>query len=166
MLCMWGWSQVMQAVCLAPLSRTAETERSVCMHLQDWSQDLFGALREAGGTAYSNYAVGYNNVHVPSATENRIAVGNTPGALQCMTVVLYCTASVIHLVKENKGFVHTQRSSFSYMPFIGLTWQHAGGGAAPDLNRGTLEAPAKPQPHDNYHHKGKQMPASPYQNTH
>ena len=48
--------------------------------MQDWSHELFGALREAGGTAYSNYAVGYNNVHVPAATENRIAVGNTPGA--------------------------------------------------------------------------------------
>ena len=51
-----------------------------CWHMQDWSHELFGALREAGGTAYSNYAVGYNNVNVPAATENRIAVGNTPGA--------------------------------------------------------------------------------------
>ena len=49
-------------------------------HTQDWSHELFGTLRDAGGTAYSNYAVGYNNVHVPAATENRIAVGNTPGA--------------------------------------------------------------------------------------
>ena len=53
---------------------------SMRWHMQDWSHELFGALREAGGTAYSNYAVGYNNVHVPAATENRIAVGNTPGA--------------------------------------------------------------------------------------
>lgn len=53
---------------------------SMRWHMQDWSHELFGALRDAGGTAYSNYAVGYNNVHVPAATENRIAVGNTPGA--------------------------------------------------------------------------------------
>ena len=47
--------------------------------LQDWGEELFGALKKAGGTAYSNYAVGYNNVSVPEATKNGIAVGNTPG---------------------------------------------------------------------------------------
>lgn len=47
--------------------------------IQDWSDELFSALREAGGTAYSNYAVGYNNVKVPAATKNGIPVGNTPG---------------------------------------------------------------------------------------
>ena len=30
--------------------------------MQDWGDELFGALKAAGGTAYSNYAVGYNNV--------------------------------------------------------------------------------------------------------
>lgn len=47
--------------------------------MQDWSDEAFAALREAGGTAYSNYAVGYNNVKVPAATKNGIPVGNTPG---------------------------------------------------------------------------------------
>ena len=46
---------------------------------QDWADELFGALKKAGGTAYSNYAVGYNNVNVEAATKNGIAVGNTPG---------------------------------------------------------------------------------------
>lgn len=46
---------------------------------QDWSDELFGALKDAGGTAYSNYAVGYNNVKVEAGTKNGIAVGNTPG---------------------------------------------------------------------------------------
>ena len=32
---------------------------------EDWGDELFGALRAAGGRAYSNYAVGYNNVSVP-----------------------------------------------------------------------------------------------------
>jgi hypothetical protein len=32
--------------------------------LQDWGSELFEALRAAGGKAYSNYAVGYNNVKV------------------------------------------------------------------------------------------------------
>ena len=39
--------------------------------LQDWSEDLFGALAAAGGTAYSNYAVGYNNVDVAGATKHK-----------------------------------------------------------------------------------------------
>ncbi len=46
---------------------------------QDWSAELFGALKGAGGKAYSNYAVGYNNVKVPDGTKNGIAIGNTPG---------------------------------------------------------------------------------------
>jgi hypothetical protein len=32
---------------------------------EDWSDDLFGALKTAGGKAFSTYAVGYNNVNVP-----------------------------------------------------------------------------------------------------
>ena len=52
-----------------------------------WSSPAIGqevsneALKEAGGTAYSNYAVGYNNVTVPDATKLGIPVGNTPGVL-------------------------------------------------------------------------------------
>ena len=49
---------------------------------QGWNADLFEPLKAAGGKAYSNYAVGYNNVDVPSATERGIAVGNTPGDTQ------------------------------------------------------------------------------------
>ncbi len=48
---------------------------------EPWGETLFGALAKAGGTAYSNYAVGYNNVDVPSATKRGIPVGNTPGVL-------------------------------------------------------------------------------------
>jgi hydroxypyruvate reductase 1 len=46
-----------------------------------WGEELFSVLASAGGRAYSNYAVGYNNVDVAAATRNRIAVGNTPGVL-------------------------------------------------------------------------------------
>jgi hydroxypyruvate reductase 1 len=55
--------------------------------VQDWGSELFEALKAAGGTAYSNYAVGYNNVKVPEATKRGIPVGNTPGARfdQCST---------------------------------------------------------------------------------
>ena len=55
---------------------------------EDWSADLFGALKAAGGRAYSNYAVGYNNVVVPEATKNGIPVGNTPGVLTETTAEL------------------------------------------------------------------------------
>lgn len=48
---------------------------------EDWSEVLFSTLKGAGGTAYSNYAVGYNNVDVPVATKYGIPVGNTPGVL-------------------------------------------------------------------------------------
>jgi lactate dehydrogenase-like 2-hydroxyacid dehydrogenase len=46
---------------------------------QDWGAELFEALRAAGGRAYSNYAVGYNNVKVEEATKRGLPVGNTPG---------------------------------------------------------------------------------------
>jgi hydroxypyruvate reductase 1 len=46
-----------------------------------WGAELFEALSRAGGTAYSNYAVGYDNVDVDAATARRIPVGNTPGVL-------------------------------------------------------------------------------------
>lgn len=48
---------------------------------EDWGTTLFQSLRQAGGKAYSNYAVGYNNVDVAAATANGIPVGNTPGVL-------------------------------------------------------------------------------------
>jgi hydroxypyruvate reductase 1 len=48
---------------------------------EDWSETLFAALEAAGGKAYSNYAVGYNNVNVDVASAHSIPVGNTPGVL-------------------------------------------------------------------------------------
>ena len=48
---------------------------------EPWGEELFPALARAGGRAYSNYAVGYDNVDVPVATRHGIAVGNTPGVL-------------------------------------------------------------------------------------
>ncbi|MEE4113040.1 MAG: NAD(P)-dependent oxidoreductase [Desulfobacteraceae bacterium] len=46
-----------------------------------WGKTLFDALKAAGGVAYSNYAVGYNNVDLDAATRAGIPVGNTPGVL-------------------------------------------------------------------------------------
>ena len=48
---------------------------------EPWGETLFSALKAAGGRAYSNYAVGYNNVDLEAATGVGIPVGNTPGVL-------------------------------------------------------------------------------------
>lgn len=58
----------------------ASKQADVVVHTQDWGTELFGALSHAGGVAYSNYAVGYNNVDTKAATKAGIPVGNTPGA--------------------------------------------------------------------------------------
>lgn len=48
---------------------------------EEWGNELFAALKMAGGRAYSNYAVGFNNIDVAAATQNSVAAGNTPGVL-------------------------------------------------------------------------------------
>jgi len=48
---------------------------------EEWGEGLFTALKAASGKAYSNCAVGYNNVDVDGATRQGIPVGNTPGVL-------------------------------------------------------------------------------------
>ena len=55
---------------------------------EHWGEDLFSSLNNAGGTAYSNYAVGYNNVDVKAATRHGLPVGNTPGVLTDTTAEL------------------------------------------------------------------------------
>jgi glycerate dehydrogenase len=58
---------------------------------EDWGDVLFGALKAAGGTAYSNVAVGFNNVDVDAATKHGIPVGNTPGVLTETTAQMAVT---------------------------------------------------------------------------
>lgn len=48
---------------------------------EDWGDTLFSALSKAGGKAFSNMAVGYNNVDVEAANKYGVAVGNTPVSL-------------------------------------------------------------------------------------
>jgi hypothetical protein len=86
--------------------------------LQDWGAELFGALKAAGGRAYSNYAVGYNNVGVPEATKVGIPVGNTPGAClrrQCKSKARgSCTVDD----KRSKGCCRTAACNLdSALPF-------------------------------------------------
>ncbi|GFR52097.1 hypothetical protein Agub_g14610 [Astrephomene gubernaculifera] len=74
---------------------------------EDWSSELFGALHAAGGRAYSNYAVGYNNVRVEEATKREIPVGNTPGVLTETTAELAAalTLAAARRVVEADGFM-------------------------------------------------------------
>ena len=58
---------------------------------EDWGDELFAALKAAGGTAYSNVAVGYNNVDVEAATSHGIPMGNTPGVLTETTAQMAVT---------------------------------------------------------------------------
>jgi hydroxypyruvate reductase 1 len=74
---------------------------------ENWGEELFSALKGAGGKVYSNYAVGYNNVNVVSATKHGIPVGNTPGVLTEataeMTVAL--TFAAARRVGESERFL-------------------------------------------------------------
>jgi hydroxypyruvate reductase 1 len=56
-----------------------------------WGDELFAALKAAGGTAYSNVAVGYNNVDIEAATKYGLPVGNTPGVLTETTAQMAVT---------------------------------------------------------------------------
>ena len=58
---------------------------------EPWNEAMFQALKAAGGTAYSNYAVGFNNVDVAGATRQGIPVGNTPGVLTETTAQMAVT---------------------------------------------------------------------------
>lgn len=72
-----------------------------------WGEELFAALKAAGGTAYSNYAVGFNNVDVDAATRHNIPVGNTPGVLTETTaqMAVTLTFAAARRVGESERFL-------------------------------------------------------------
>ena len=76
---------------------------------EPWDGELFAALKAAGGTAYSNYAVGYNNVDVAAATKCGIPVGNTPGVLTETTaeMAIALTFSASRRVVEADRFMRS-----------------------------------------------------------
>lgn len=53
-----------------------------------WDEEMLGFLKNAGARAYSNYAVGFNNVDVAAATRLGLPIGNTPGVLTETTAEL------------------------------------------------------------------------------
>ena len=94
---------------------------------EEWGKELFAALKNAGGTAYSNYAVGYNNVDVDAATEQGIPVGNTPGVLTETTaeMAVTLTFAAARRVSEAERFLRAGRYD-GWLPtlFLGeLLWR-------------------------------------------
>jgi len=61
---------------------------------EDWGEELFSALSKAGGKAFSNMAVGYNNVNVDAANKYGVAVGNTPVSYLFLILLLHYILSV------------------------------------------------------------------------
>jgi hydroxypyruvate reductase 1 len=94
---------------------------------EDWGAELFEALKQAGGKAYSNYAVGYNNVVVGEATQRSIAVGNTPGVLTETTAELAAslTFAAARRVVEADTFMRAEKYK-GWLPdlFVGSLLQN------------------------------------------
>jgi len=74
---------------------------------ETWGEELFSALKAAGGTAYSNYAVGFNNVDLEAATRHAIPVGNTPGVLTETTaeMAVALTFAAARRIGESERFL-------------------------------------------------------------
>jgi hydroxypyruvate reductase 1 len=74
---------------------------------EEWGETLFAALKAAGGSVYSNYAVGYNNVDVAAATRFGLPVGNTPGVLTETTaeMAVALTLAAARRIVEADGYM-------------------------------------------------------------
>jgi hydroxypyruvate reductase 1 len=95
---------------------------------EDWNAALFAALGAAGGTAYSNFAVGYNNVDVAGATAVGIPVGNTPGVLTETTaeMAVALTFSAGRRIAEADRFMRGGRYH-GWLPAMFLGTRFVGG---------------------------------------
>ncbi|UCH19845.1 MAG: D-glycerate dehydrogenase [Deltaproteobacteria bacterium] len=93
---------------------------------EDWGDELFAALKAAGAKAYSNCAVGFNNVDVAAATRYGIPVGNTPGVLTETTaeMAVALTFAAARRIGESERFLRAGRYK-GWLPtlFLGeLLW--------------------------------------------
>ena len=90
---------------------------------EDWGEALFAALKAAGGRAYSNYAVGFDNIDLDAATQNGIPVGNTPGVLTetVAQMAVALTFAAARRTGESERFLREGRYK-GWLPtlFIGL----------------------------------------------
>ena len=94
---------------------------------ETWGEELFSALKSAGGKAYGNYAVGYDNVDLHAATRHGIPVGNTPGVLTETTaeMAVALTFAAARRVGEAERFLRDGRFA-GWLPtmFLGrLLWR-------------------------------------------
>jgi glycerate dehydrogenase len=89
--------------------------------MEKWDSRMFGILGLAGGLAYCNYAVGYDNVDLEAATVNHIAVGNTPGVLTEATaeMAFALTMACSRRINEAGEFVRAGRFK-GWMPDLFL----------------------------------------------
>jgi hydroxypyruvate reductase 1 len=94
---------------------------------EQWGDELFAALKAVGGRAYSNYAVGFNNVDVTAASRYGIPVGNTPGVLTEATaeMAVALTFTTARRVGESERFLRAGKYR-GWLPtlFLGdLLWK-------------------------------------------
>jgi len=94
---------------------------------EDWGSPLFEALKGSGGRAYSNYAVGINNVDVVAASKEGIPIGNTPGVLTETTaeMAVALTFAAARRVVESDRFMRAGKYK-GWLPtlFLGaLLWR-------------------------------------------
>ena len=94
---------------------------------EDWGDPLFATLKAADGKAYSNYAVGYDNVDIDAASRHGIPVGNTPGVLTETTAQMAVTLmfAAARRVGESERFLRAGRYK-GWLPtlFVGkLLWR-------------------------------------------
>lgn len=78
---------------------------------EPWGESLFQSLKAAGGIAYSNYAVGHDNVDLDAATRAGIPVGTTPGVLTQTTaeMAVALTFAAARRVGEAERFLRAGR---------------------------------------------------------
>jgi hydroxypyruvate reductase 1 len=102
-------------------------EAAIGQLTEPWDAALFTALKQAGGRAYSNYAVGFNNVDVAAATACGIPVGNTPGVLTETTAELAValTFAASRRIVEADAFLRAGRFH-GWLPtlFLGQLFHH------------------------------------------
>jgi len=94
---------------------------------EPWGEELFAALKGAGARAYSNYAVGFNNIDLAAATRHGIPVGNTPGVLTETTaeMAVALTFAAARRVGESERFLRAGKYD-GWLPtlFLGeLLWR-------------------------------------------
>ena len=88
------------------------------------TERIDGAVMDAASRlkVISNYAVGYNNIDVPAATQRGIAVGNTPGVLTDATADMAFTlliAAARRLVESNRYALQGKWKTWEPLGFIG-----------------------------------------------